>query len=210
MFSGLYYWFPKVTGRFLSEKLGAWHFWTTLIGFNLTFFPMHFSGMFGQPRRTWTYQSELGIELFNQLSTIGGFILGVSTLIMLWNVLKSARSGTPAGSNPWGAPSLEWSIPSPPHHYNFPGLPEVRSREPMWHDDERAAIEAVTLAEPETEPEMPGPSFWPIVVASGVTATWALVMTGVWWMPLVGLAYTGFGVYMWAFEDPFKHLKSSH
>lgn len=210
MFSGLYYWFPKVTGRYLSEKAGAWHFWTTMVGFNLTFFPMHFSGMFGMPRRTWTYQSELGVQLYNQMSTVGGFILGVSTLIMLYNVIKSAKSGAKAGSNPWGASSLEWSITSPPHHYNFPALPEVRSREPLWHDDERAAVEAVTLAEPAEEPVMPGPSFWPIVVASGIAATWALVMTGIWWVPLLGLAYTTFGVIMWAFEDPFKHIESSH
>ncbi len=203
MFSGLYYWFPKVTGRFLSEKLGTWHFWTTLIGFNLTFFPMHFSGMFGQPRRTWTYSAELNVELFNQLSTVGGFILGISTLIMLYNVLKSAKSGKPAGSNPWGAPSLEWSIASPPHHYNFPALPTVQSREPMWHAAERAAIEAVTHSEPVVEPEMPNPSFWPILLAAGIAATWILVMTGIWWVPLIGLAYTGFCTYMWAFEDPF-------
>jgi cytochrome c oxidase subunit 1 len=205
MFSGLYYWFPKVTGRFLSERIGAWHFWTTLIGFNLTFFPMHFSGMYGQPRRTWTYQAELGVTLFNQLSTIGGFILGVSTLIMLWNVIKSARSGEVAGANPWGGPSLEWALPSPPHHYNFPKLPNINLRDPLWNEAERRQIESTTLVEPETEPLMPGPSFWPIVVAAGVTATWALVMTGIWWVPLMGLAFTGFGIYMWAFEDPFAH-----
>ena len=209
MFSGVYYWFPKVTGRFLSEKLGQWHFWTTMVGFNLTFFPMHFSGMYGQPRRTWTYQAGTNVELFNQLSTIGGFILGVSTLIFLWNLWKSARSGEKAGSNPWGAPSLEWSIPSPPHHYNFPALPEVRSREPMWHEGERRAIEAVTHMEPDVEPEMPNPSFWPVVVAAGVTLTWALVMTGIWWVPLLGLAFTAFGVYSWAFEDPFAK-RASH
>jgi cytochrome c oxidase subunit 1 len=205
MFSGLYYWFPKVTGRFMDERLGTWHFWTTLVGFNLTFFPMHFSGMYGQPRRTWTYQAELGVTLYNQLSTIGAFILGVSTLIFMWNVWKSARRGERAGHNPWGAPTLEWALPSPPHHYNFPKLPTIHARDPLWHEAERKQIEAVTLAEPETEPLMPGPSFWPLVVAIGVTATWALVMTGVWWVPLLGLGFTAFGVYMWAFEDPFAH-----
>jgi cytochrome c oxidase subunit 1 len=204
MFSGVYYWFPKVTGRFLDEKLGKIHFWSTLIGFNLTFFPMHFSGMYGMPRRTWTYQEELNVALFNQLSTVGAFFLGASTLLLVWNIWKSIRSGQKAGHNPWDAPSLEWSIPSPPHHYNFPALPEVRSREPLWHDDERAAIEAVTLQEPEVEPEMPNPSFWPIIVAFGSTITWALVMTGKWWAPLLGLAFTAIGVYGWAFEDPFK------
>jgi cytochrome c oxidase subunit 1 len=203
MFSGLYYWFPKVTGRMMDEKLGSWHFWTTLVGFNLTFFPMHFSGMYGQPRRTWTYSAELNVELYNQLSTYGGFILAISTLILVWNLWKSTRSGEEAGSNPWGAPTLEWSIPSPPHHYNFPALPTVQSREPMWHEAERKSIEAVTLAHPEIEPEMPNPSYWPILLAAGVAGTWALVMTGIWWVPLIGFAYTAFCTYMWAFEDPF-------
>ncbi|HSG47724.1 MAG TPA: cytochrome c oxidase subunit I [Longimicrobiales bacterium] len=209
MFSGVYYWFPKVTGRLLDEKLGKFHFWSTIIGFNLTFFPMHFSGMYGMPRRTWTYQEELNVALFNQLSTVGAFLLAISTLVLVWNIWKSVRSGEKVGHNPWGAPSLEWSIPSPPHHYNFPELPEVRSREPLWHDDERAAIEAVTLKEPVTEPEMPNPSYWPIIVAFGSTMTWALVMTGKWWAPLLGLAFTAFGVYGWAFENPFKK-KSAH
>ncbi|UCC26312.1 MAG: cytochrome c oxidase subunit I [Gemmatimonadales bacterium] len=209
MFSGVYYWFPKVTGRLLDEKLGKLHFWSTIIGFNLTFFPMHFSGMYGMPRRTWTYRAELNVEIYNQLSTVGAFFLGASTLLLLWNIWKSLKSGEKAGHNPWGAPTLEWSIPSPPHHYNFPALPEVRSREPLWNDDERAAIEAVTLHEPATEPEMPNPSFWPIVVAFGITITWALVMTGIWWVPLLGLAFTALGVYAWAFEDPFKK-KAAH
>lgn len=210
MFSGLYYWFPKVTGRFMDEKIGAWHFWTTIIGFNLTFFPMHFSGMFGMPRRTWTYHSELGVELYNQMSTVGGMILGISTLLMLWNLFRSVRSGVPAGTNPWGAGTLEWATHSPPRHYNFPTLPRVHSREPLWHDDERAELEAQTLAEPEVEPEMPGPSFWPIVVAFGISLSWALAMSSLWWPPLLGVAFTIFGVIMWSFEDPFRHLESSH
>ena len=209
MFSGLYYWFPKVTGRMPNERLGMIHFWLTMIGFNLTFFPMHFSGMYGQPRRTWTYLESLNVEIYNQLSTVGAFTLAVSTLVMLYNIYKSVKSGEKAGSNPWGAPSLEWSIPSPPHHYNFPSLPTVRSREPLWHEDERKEIEAVTLQHPATEPVMPNPSFWPIVVGSGVALTWALVMTGIWWVPLIGFVYTAFGVYSWAFEDPFKK-KSAH
>ena len=209
MFSGVYYWFPKVTGRLLGEKAGQWHFWTTIIGFNLTFFPMHFSGMYGMPRRTWTYQAELNVELFNQLSTVGGFLLGISTLVFLWNIWKSARGGEKAGANPWGAGTLEWAIPSPPHHYNFPALPEVRSREPLWDENERRAVEAVVQQEPEVEPEMPNPSFWPMVVGFGVLLTWALVMTGIWWVPLLGLAFTAFGVYSWAFEDPFAK-KAAH
>jgi cytochrome c oxidase subunit 1 len=205
IFSGFYYWFPKVTGKLMDEALGKWHFWTSLIGFNLLFGPMHLSGMYGQPRRTWTYSEALGIEFFNQLSTIGGFIFGVSSLFWLWNIWKSLRSGEEAGPNPWGAPTLEWAVPSPPPHYNFGKLPQIRRRDPLWNEAERQRIEAVTLEPPETEPVMPGPSFWPLVVALGVTATWALIMTGIWWVPLFGFALTTFGVYMWAFEDPFAH-----
>jgi cytochrome c oxidase subunit 1 len=174
-----------------------------MIGFNLLFFPMHFSGIFGMPRRTWTYSSELGVDFFNQLSTIGGFIFGIATVVWAWNLFRSVRRGAPAAANPWNAPTLEWSIPSPPHHYNFPPLPRIRTREPLWHPDEKAELEAVTLKEPAHEPHMPNPSFWPVVVAAGATITWALVMTGRWWAPLIGLLFTAFGVMMWAFQDPF-------
>ena len=204
LFSGLYFWFPKVTGRMMSEKIGKWHFWTTLIGFNLTFFPMHFSGLFGMPRRTWTYRAELNLETWNQLSTVGAFIFGVSSLLLVWNVFRSLKKGEKASANPWQAGTLEWSIPSPPHHYNFPALPEVRSREPLWEEAERREVEAVTMAEPEHEPHMPSPSFWPIVTALGVAGTWALVMTGIWWMPLLGLAFTAFGIFSWAFQPAFR------
>jgi cytochrome c oxidase subunit 1 len=203
LFSGLYYWFPKVTGRFMDEGLGKWHFWVTMVGFNLTFFPMHFSGLYGMPRRTWIYTGDLNLEFWNQLSTVGAFIFGAGSLILVWNLWKSARNGEPAGHNPWDAPTLEWSIPSPPHHYNFPALPEVRSREPLWHEDERKELEAVMLQHADPEPEMPNPSFWPIVLAGSITLTWGLIMTGVWWAPLVGLAAVFFSVYKWATEPAF-------
>ncbi len=204
LFSGLYFWFPKVTGKLMSESLGKWHFWTTMIGFNLTFFPMHFAGLFGMPRRTWTYQAELNLETWNQLSTVGAFIFGLSSLLLIWNLVRSLKKGEEASANPWDAATLEWAIPSPPHHYNFPVLPEVRSREPLWHEEERADVEAVTLPEPAHEPEMPSSSFWPMVVAFGVTLTWALVMAGIWWLPLVGFAFTAFGIFRWAFQPAFR------
>ena len=204
LFAGFYHWFPKVTGRMPDERLGKAHFWLAFIGFNLLFFPMHFAGIHGMPRRTWTYSAELNVEIWNQLSTVGGFVFGIAALVWVWNLFWSARRGEPAGPNPWGAATLEWSISSPPQHYNFPELPRVRTREPLWHPDEREEVEKVTLAVPATEPEMPGPSFWPLLVAAGTTATWALVMTGIWWVPLIGLAFTGFGIVMWAFQDPFK------
>ena len=102
MFAGIHYWFPKVTGRMMSVPLGRLSFWTYFIGFNLTFFPMHLSGIYGMPRRTWTYAAELNIQGFNMLSTIGAFIFGFSALVMVWNLVWSALKGAPAGPNPWG------------------------------------------------------------------------------------------------------------
>ena len=203
MFAGIHYWFPKVTGRMMSVPLGQLSFWTYFIGFNLTFFPMHLSGMYGMPRRTWTYAAELNIQGFNELSTIGAFVFGFSALVMVWNIVWSAVKGAEAGPNPWGASTLEWAIPSPPHHYNFPVLPTIRSREPLWHEDEKRELEAVVTQIPDVEPIMPNGSYWPILTAVGVATTWGVLLTGIWWTPLVGLAYTMFCVFMWAFEDPF-------
>jgi cytochrome c oxidase subunit 1 len=204
LLAGFYYWFPKVTGKMPHEGLGRLHFWLTLIGFNLTFFPMHMSGMYGMPRRTWTYAAALNVESYNRMSTVGAFVFGLSAIVWVLCLLRSIRSGAPAGDNPWNAPTLEWSTPSPPHHYNFARLPRVRTREPLWHDGEREhAIEA-SQARLQREPLMPNSSFWPIVVAAGTTLTWGLVMTGIWWVPLIGLAGTAVGVFGWAFEDPFR------
>jgi cytochrome c oxidase subunit I len=203
LWAGLYYWFPKVSGRFLSEKLGQWHFWTTMIGFNLTFFPMHFSGLFGMPRRIYTYSAELNVDIYNQLATVGAFIFAVSAVIMLWNIVASWRGGERAGANPWDAPHLEWSIPSPPHHYNFPELPNVQSREPLWNPGEREQILAVTMGEAKEEPHMPNPSFWPICLAGAITLAWALVMTGIWWVIALGIIPVFFCTVMWAFEPAF-------
>jgi cytochrome c oxidase subunit I len=203
LWAGLYYWFPKVSGRYLSETLGQWHFWTTMIGFNLTFFPMHFSGLFGMPRRIYTYSAELNVDIYNQLATVGAFIFGISAVIMLWNLIVSWRKGEKAPANPWDAPHLEWSIPSPPHHYNFPVIPTVRSREPLWNGDERKAILDVTMTDPDREPVMPNPSYWPILLAAAITAAWALVATGIWWVIALGVLPVIFCVFKWAFEPAF-------
>ncbi len=209
MFAGIHYWFPKVTGRMMSVPLGRLSFWTYFIGFNLTFFPMHMSGMYGMPRRTWTYAAELNIQWFNQLSTIGAFVFAFSALVMVWNIVWSALKGARAGPNPWEASTLEWAIPSPPHHYNFPVLPTIRSRAPLWHEDERKELEAAVNRIPDVEPVMPNGSYWPILTALGVAATWGLLLTGIWWTPLVGLVYTMFCVFNWAFEDPFARRRTN-
>ena len=132
IFAGIYHYFPKMYGRYMSEKIGNWHFWLTFIGMNLTFFPMHFSGMLGMPRRIYTYDAGQGWELFNMLSTLGAFLLGPATLLLLYNFFTSKRSGAPAPANAWDAATLEWSIPSPPPEYNFAKIPVVHSRYPLW------------------------------------------------------------------------------
>ena len=205
LFAGMYYWYPKVTGRFMSEKLGKWHFWTGIIGFNMTFFPMHITGMFGMPRRTWTYQEELGIEFMNQITTVGGFVFGFSALILAYNLWRSAKHGEPASDDPWGGHTLEWSMPSPPHHYNFNKVPTVRSKEPMWHPEERAAVLADTMAEIDEEPHMPNGSYWPIILAAAISATWISLHWGKWWTAPIGVAVTLVVILMWSLEDPFAH-----
>ena len=129
---GIYYYYPKMVGRFMNETLGNWHFWLFFIGMNMTFFPMHFSGMLGMPRRIYTYDVGQGWETFNLWSTIGVFFQGAGLLIFAYNFFKSRSTGSPASNDPWGAGTLEWSIPSPPPEYNFAQLPVVTSRYPLW------------------------------------------------------------------------------
>ncbi len=132
IFGGIYYYYPKITGRLLSETLGTWHFWLTFIGMNVTFFPMHFSGLMGMPRRIYTYDAGQGWDVFNKMSTYGTGVLIIGTAIFLWNFFRSYSSGAVAGNDPWQASTLEWSIPSPPPEYNFARIPRVTSRVPLW------------------------------------------------------------------------------
>ena len=132
--AGTYYWFPKMTGRLLDEQLGKWNFWLTVVGFNLTFFPMHILGLMGQPRRSYTYPDLPGWGAINFAETIGAFILGVAVLVLFWNIYASLRHGLTAGANPWDAWTLEWATTSPPPAYNFAtgSMPPIRSARPLW------------------------------------------------------------------------------
>jgi cytochrome c oxidase subunit I+III len=134
LFAGIYYWFPKVTGRILGERLGRWHFWLLFIGVNVTFFPMHLLGFWGMPRRVYTYLSGVGWDWLNFTATVGTMLIAVSVTIFLWNSWISRRTGKPAGDNPWNAGTLEWATTSPPQPYNFAIIPTVRSREPLWDE----------------------------------------------------------------------------
>lgn len=132
VFAALYYWFPKMSGRMLGERLGQLQFWLMLIGVNLTFFPMHILGLLGMPRRQYTYPANLGWNELNLLATIGAFTLAVAMLVFIWNVIVSLRSGKEAGGDPWDAFTLEWDTTSPPQPYNFLVVPTVRSRRPFF------------------------------------------------------------------------------
>jgi cytochrome c oxidase subunit 1 len=132
IFAGFYYWFPKATGRLLDERLGKWHFWLFVIGFNLTFIPQHFAGMLGMPRRIYTYLPGRGLETWNLASSLGAAFQAAGILFFVWNLVHSFRRGALAGDDPWDAWTLEWDTSSPPPAYNFATLPVVRSRRPLW------------------------------------------------------------------------------
>jgi cytochrome c oxidase subunit 1 len=131
-FAGFYYWYPKFTGRMLSETLGKWHFWLFFIGFHVTFDTMHFLGILGMPRSIYTYEADRGWNTLNMIVSAGGLLQGIAVLIFAWNMIDSFLHGAVAGNDPWDAWTLEWSVPSPPPAYNFATDPVVRSRRPLW------------------------------------------------------------------------------
>ncbi len=132
LFAGVYYYFPKMTGRMMSERAGNWHFWLAFIGMNLTFMPMHWAGLAGMSRRIYTYDAGQGYDIYNALSSYGSYIQVVSLLIFFANMFWSRTRGAVASSNPWEAPTLEWATASPPAEYNFATVPQVTSRYPLW------------------------------------------------------------------------------
>jgi cytochrome c oxidase subunit 1 len=215
LFGAFYYWFPKFTGRMLDEKLGKWNFWLFFVGFNVTFFPMHYLGLIGMPRRVYTYAPGLGWDLWNLIATIGAYTIGISVLLFIVNVVRSLRSGAAAGDNPWHAPTLEWATSSPPPSYNFAAVPCVDSSVPLWSSrEELPALSGVredrreilltraTDAEPQITWGMPSPSIWPFLSTLAVTFlfiwsifdSWAVV----WGSIPLAIALTG---WFWPKKD---------
>jgi cytochrome c oxidase subunit 1 len=223
IFGGIYYWFPKAFGKMLDDRLGKWHFWTTLIGFNLTFGPLHILGLQGMPRRIYTYPKHMGWDLWNMVSTIGAFIIAGSTLILIYNFIITARKPKDAPADPWDARTLEWMIPSPAPAYNFADVPVVHEVDDFWHrkygEDEEGRLVRIAKAEDVVQgplPEgahvhMPSPSYYPVVAALGLPTIAYGQIYRVWPVSIIGVLVLLGGVYAWGFEpsvDPEPELEA--
>jgi cytochrome c oxidase subunit 1/cytochrome c oxidase subunit I+III len=205
VFSALYYWFPKMTGRLLDERAGKASFWVMFVGFNVAFFPMHIAGLLGMARRVYTYAPGLGLDASNMTSTVGTLVFAFGTLVTLYNVVRSAFEGAPAGADPWGGSTLEWATTSPPEHYDFARMPVVRSRDPLWdggvdagpaYDEARLTPRTSPLdAELEAVIELPAQNLWTLCISiallgffTGVLLREVWLMTGSGAVTLVSLA----------------------
>jgi cytochrome c oxidase subunit I len=215
LISGVYYWFPKVTGRLMSEKLGKFHFWTWLLGFNLTFGPMHMSGLLGQPRRTAVLPGELGsaVELYNLLSSLGVIVLAISASVFLFNLVRSIRSGEASGDDPWDARTVEWMTATPPKVHNFDVIPTITSRDEFWHRKYAETDHGIPVAVPvgasvdhdehdgDTEHiHMPDPSLWPAIHTLGVLPLGYGLVYANWLLIGVGLVWMVAGMFGWIIE----------
>jgi len=213
---GLYYWFPKMTGRLMDERLGKWSFWVSFVGFNLAFFPMHISGLMGMPRRVYTYPAGMGWTGPNLITSIGSFVFAAGVLLTLVNVFRSRGRGKPAGPNPWDAPTLEWSVPSPPPPYNFLRLPIVASRHPLWEDrlaegtgrsmldsDIRLDHGRETLATTPLDAEadailrMPGDTPIPFLLGAVLTVLFFALLWHGWWVAGAALVVSAVLTALW-------------
>ena len=218
--AGVYYWFPKFTGRLMDERLGTWNFWTMFVSMNLLFFPMHIVGLMGMPRRIYTYSSGFGWDVCNLIETIGAFLFALSVVLFAVNVLMSRRRGAAASTNPWDAPTLEWSTPSPPPPYNFATLPIVGSRHPLWEDrlqegahrselrrgpilpEGRETFATTPLdAEPVAVMRMPDDSYAPLALAIAVGVIAYGLLFSLTWLAVAGVIATAVVTIAWLWPD---------
>jgi cytochrome c oxidase subunit 1 len=209
LFGGFHYWYPKVTGRVLNERLGKLSFWVLFIGFNVTFFPMHVLGLTGMPRRVYTYPPGMGWEGANLLATLGAFTIAIGGILFLMNVARTRQNGTTADPSPWDGSTLEWLTASPPKSFNFPRLPGVFSVTPAW-DEKRAVVEglrpdrrevlvtSMNDAEPHHRYLLPNPTIWPFITALGVAiGLWGSIVQFSWYYLAAGLGTIGFVGWFW-------------
>jgi len=204
LFAGIYYWFPKITGKMYNERWGKLNFWLLFIGMNVTFFPMHFLGLNGMPRRIYTYTSEFGWGDMNLIASAGYFVILLGFIAFVVTIVTALRSGRRAGHDPWDAPGMEWSISSPPPAYNFAEIPQFEGLDQYWRIKERAreSGQPVPEAEPHVDPRtihMPSPSYWPIWIAAGVSLIAGGILTH-YAMSFIGGAIVFLGVIGWGNE----------
>ena len=217
LFGAIYYWFPKFTGRMLNEKAGIAHFILLFIGFNLVFFPMHILGLDGMPRRIYTYVPETGWGNLNMLATIGAFVMAIAVIVFVSNVVYSIYKGPPAGDNPWGADTLEWSIPSPPPAYAFQNIPVVQGRHALWERTKDVAVvtglhtrirevlcTTIHDALPEHRYALNGPSIFPLLLALVTGGTFITFMFTPWSIP-AGMTLTFFVLLGWFWSNSIEH-----
>jgi cytochrome c oxidase subunit 1 len=212
--SGMYFWWPKAFGYKLNEAHGKFNFWCMVVGFNLTFGPMHILGLQGMPRRMHTYDDAMGFNLWNFVATIGSFILAVGTLWVLVNALISYRAWKAAGSpnvgaDPWDARTIEWSIPSPTPEHNFDRTPTVTSLDDFWHrkyaEDENGKLRRIATGEELAQPgngegvHLPAPSYWPLVLAGAMPVLGYGVIFSLWLVIPGGIMMIA-GLFGWALE----------
>jgi heme/copper-type cytochrome/quinol oxidase subunit 1 len=217
--AALYYWYPKMFGRMLSERLGRLSFVLVFVGFNLGFFPMHISGLLGMPRRIYTYSADAGWTAANLTSTIGVYLFAVGLVVTLWNVIRSRAVGERAGDNPWDAATLEWLAASPPEHYNFARMPIVSTREPLWTngvrlgdplDEARLSPRTSVLdANPERPVLLPDENIWTVVMSIAVLATCAALLVRWNWIALACGSFSLFSVarWMWPLPTPAREAR---
>jgi cytochrome c oxidase subunit 1 len=209
--AGVYYWFPKMIGRVLDERLGKWSFWLTVSGFYLIFFPMHIAGLMGMPRRGQTYQVGIGLELPNLLSTAGAFVMGTGMILLLINLIHGFTRGKLAGNDPWDGRTLEWSVSSPPPHYNFARTPVVNDRDAHWVQKYPESVHGERVPADASIPydingiHMPGQSWYPIIMALAMlVGSYALLYSNMWLFGL-SVALLALFTYTWALEGVGGH-----
>jgi cytochrome c oxidase subunit 1/cytochrome c oxidase subunit I+III len=221
LLGGLFYWFPKVTGRLYHEGLAKTGFWLTFVGTAVTFFPMHIVGLLGMTRRIYTYGPDRGWSDYNLIETVGGFVLAAGLVLVAFNLLWSRLRGAPSGPDPFRGGTLEWATPSPPPHYNFAVIPQVSSPYPNWDVEDRkrdrqrlvsgeglleegheTLVSSVKDGELDAVLDQPAESALPIVIALGVTVFFALVLTSHYYGALAFAALVVLATGAWHWQEP--------